>query len=337
MAIKVGINGFGRIGRSVFRQSLNNNDIEIVGINDLTDSKTLAHLLKYDSTHGVLNAEVTSDDEALYVNSKKINLFSEPNPSAIAWDSLGLDIIIECTGRFTKKDDAALHLKSGVKKVIISAPSPDAKTIVLGVNEDTLSDADDVVSNASCTTNCLAPIAKIIDDHFTISKGYITTTHAFTADQRLQDSPHKDLRRARSATDSIIPTKTGAATAVGKVLPNLNGKLDGIALRVPVSCGSIVDFVCEVEQTASAEQVNQAIHDSIKADNLEGIVAVADAPIVSKDIIGSTESAIVDSGLTSAKDNMVKLLIWYDNETAYSKRLIDLIGLVVLKSKPIFA
>ena len=336
MAIKVGINGFGRIGRSVFRQSLENNDIEIVGINDLTDPKTLAHLLKYDSTHGVLSAEVTSDDNALYVNSKKINLFSEPNPSAIAWGDLELDVIIECTGRFTKKEDAALHLNSGVKKVIISAPSPDAKTIVVGVNDDTLSGTDDVVSNASCTTNCLAPIAKIIDDHFTITKGYITTTHAFTADQRLQDSPHKDLRRARSATDAIIPTKTGAATAVGKVLPNLNGKLDGIALRVPVGCGSIVDFVCEVEQTVSAEQVNQAIHDSIKADKLEGIVAVTDAPIVSKDIIGSKESAIVDSGLTSAKDNMVKLLIWYDNETAYSKRLIDLVG-IVLKSKPIYA
>ena len=336
MAIKVGINGFGRIGRSVLRQSLENSDIEIVGINDLTDPKTLAHLLKYDSTHGVLSTEVTSDDNALYVNSKKINLFSEPNPNAIPWGDLELDVIIECTGRFTKKEDAALHLNSGVKKVIISAPSPDAKTIVVGVNDDTLSGTDDVVSNASCTTNCLAPIAKIIDDHFTITKGYITTTHAFTADQRLQDSPHKDLRRARSATDAIIPTKTGAATAVGKVLPNLNGKLDGIALRVPVGCGSIVDFVCEVEQTVSAEQVNQAIHDSIKADKLEGIVAVTDAPIVSKDIIGSTESAIVDSELTSAKDNMVKLLIWYDNETAYSKRLIDLVG-IVLKSKPIYA
>ena len=260
MKLRLGINGFGRIGRSVFRQLLDNENITIVGINDLTDPSTLSHLLKYDSTHGVLDAEVSAQESTLLVNKKSIHIFSEPNPKDIPWKDLDVNVVIESTGRFTQKEDAFSHIIAGAKKVIISAPSTDAKTIVIGVNEEILENKDYVVSNASCTTNCLAPIAKIIDQHFSIEKGYITSTHAFTSDQRLQDSPHKDLRRARSATNAIIPTKTGAASAVGKVLPKLNGKLDGIALRVPVSCGSIVDLVCEVKTSTTAIEVNKVIN-----------------------------------------------------------------------------
>jgi len=333
MKINLGINGFGRIGRSVFRQLLNNENIKIVGINDLTNPSTLAHLLKYDSTHGVLDAEVSVQKSTLLVNKKSIQIFSESNPKDIPWKDLDVDVVIESTGRFTQKEDAFSHIIAGAKKVIISAPSPDAKTIVIGVNEEMLEYEDDIVSNASCTTNCLAPIAKIIDQNFSIEKGYITTTHAFTADQRLQDSPHKDLRRARSATNAIIPTKTGAASAVGKVLPKLNGKLDGIALRVPVSCGSIVDLVCEVKISTTAIEVNKVIKNYINKNDLSSIISVCDDPIVSSDIIGKTESAIVDSALTSVNENIIKLLIWYDNESAYSKRLIDLAGLVSTKEK----
>ena len=328
MKLKLGINGFGRIGRSVFRQLLDNENIIIVGINDLTDPSTLAHLLKYDSTHGVLDADVSVQKSTLLVNKKSIHIFSKSKPKDIPWKALDVDIVIESTGRFTQKEDAFSHIIAGAKKVIISAPSPDAKTIVIGVNEEILDNKDYVVSNASCTTNCLAPIAKIIDDHFSIQKGYITTTHAFTADQKLQDSPHKDLRRARSATNAIIPTKTGAASAVGKVLPKLNGKLDGISLRVPVSCGSIVDLVCEVKTSTTAIEVNKLIKDYIVSNDLSTIVSICDDPIVSSDIIGKTESAIVDSALTSVNETIIKLLVWYDNETAYSKRLIDLAKLM---------
>ena len=328
MKLKLAINGFGRIGRSVFRQLLEHENIIIVGINDLTDSYTLAHLLKYDSTHGVLDADISANKSELLVNQKSIQIFSEPKPKNIPWRDLDVDVVIESTGRFTKKEDAFSHIIAGAKKVIISAPSPDAKTIVIGVNEEILDNQDFVISNASCTTNCLAPIAKIIDHHFNIEKGYITTTHAFTVDQQLLDSPHKDLRRARSATNSIIPTKTGAALAVGKVLPKLNGKLDGIALRVPVSCGSIVDLVCEVKNSTSVLEVNKVIKDYIINNDLSSIVSVCDDPIVSSDIIGTTKSAIVDSALTSVNKNIIKLLIWYDNETAYAKRLLDLAELV---------
>tara|TARA_B100001758_G_scaffold224454_1_gene215822 strand:- start:255 stop:1253 length:999 start_codon:yes stop_codon:yes gene_type:complete len=328
MQIRLGINGFGRIGRSVFRQLLDNKNITVVGINDLTDPITLAHLLKYDSTHGVLDTEVSIQESTLLVNKKKIEVFAEPNPKDIPWRDLNVDVVIESTGRFTQKEDAFSHIIAGAKKVIISAPSADAKTIVIGVNEETLDNKDYVVSNASCTTNCLAPIAKIIDQYFNIEKGFITTTHAFTADQRLLDSPHKDLRRARSATNAIIPTKTGAASAVGKVLPKLKGKLDGIALRVPVSCGSIVDLVCEVKNSTTAIEVNKVIRDYIINNDLSSIISVCDDSIVSSDIIGTTESAIIDAALTSVNENIIKLLIWYDNESAYSKRLIDLVELV---------
>lgn len=323
--IRIGINGFGRIGRSILRQALHDNRVKVVGINDLTNPKTLAHLLKYDSTHGVLNDSIAIEGSDLVINTESIKIFSEPQPREIPWDSLDVDVVLECTGRFTKKEDAFSHVIAGAKKVVISAPSIDAKTIVLGVNENTVEDNDYVLSNASCTTNCLAPIAKIIDHHFGIEKGYITTTHAFTADQRLQDAPHKDLRRARSAMNAIIPTKTGAASAVGKVLPNLNGKLDGIALRVPVNCGSIVDLVCNVKEETTVEEVHAAIESSIKENNLEGIVSTCEDPIVSNDIVGTTESVIVDKALTSVNKKMIKLLLWYDNESAYSQRLIDLV------------
>tara|TARA_B100001540_G_scaffold191609_1_gene168901 strand:- start:1807 stop:2823 length:1017 start_codon:yes stop_codon:yes gene_type:complete len=333
MKLKLGINGFGRIGRSVFRQLLENKNIIIVGINDLTDPSTLAHLLKYDSTHGVLSTDVSVEESTLLVNKKNIQIFSKQNPKDIPWKDLDVDVVIESTGMFTKKEDAFSHIIAGAKKVIISAPSPDAKTIVIGANEEILEHKDSIVSNASCTTNCLAPVAKIIDQHFSIEKGYMTTTHAFTADQRLQDSPHKDLRRARSATNAIIPTKTGAASAVGKVLPKLDGKLDGIALRVPVSCGSIVDLVCEVKKSTTAIEVNKVIKDYIINHDLSSIVSVCDDPIVSSDIVGKTESAIVDSALTSVNKKIIKLLVWYDNESAYSKRLIDLAELLIAKNK----
>ena len=333
MKLRLGINGFGRIGRSVFRHLLNNKNISIVGINDLTDTSTLAHLLKYDSTYGALDAHVSFQESKLFVDKQSIEIFSESNPKNIPWKDLDVDIVIESTGKFTKKEDAFSHIIAGAKKVIISAPSQDAKTIVIGVNEEKIEKNDYVISNASCTTNCLAPIAKIIDENFGIEKGYITTTHAFTADQRLQDSPHKDLRRARSATNAIIPTKTGAASAVGKVLPRLNGKLDGIALRVPVSCGSIIDLVCKVKTSTTSAEVNKTIKDYIVKNNLSSIIAVCDDPIVSSDIIGTTESAIVDSALTSVNQNIIKLLAWYDNESAYSKRLIDLAELVATSEK----
>ncbi len=333
MKLRLGINGFGRIGRSVFRQLLNNKNITIVGINDLTDTSTLAHLLKYDSIHGVLDSEVSTQDSTLIVNKKNIQIFSKPNPKDIPWKDLDVDVVIESTGRFTQKKDAFSHIIAGAKKVIISAPSPDAKTIVIGVNEEILENTDEVISNASCTTNCLAPVVKIIDQHFSILKGYMTTTHAFTADQNIQDSPHKDLRRARSATNSIIPTKTGAATAVGKVLPKLNGKIDGIALRVPVNCGSIIDLVCEIKTSTNATEINKVIKDYIINNDLSSIISVCDDPIVSADIIGTTESAIIDSALTSVNEKIIKLLIWYDNESAYSKRLIDLAELMIAIEK----
>jgi glyceraldehyde 3-phosphate dehydrogenase len=321
--IKVGINGFGRIGRSFFRQALESNNIEIVAINDLTDVATLAHLLKYDSTHGVLSNEVTTSKDSILVDGFSVPVFSKAQPQELPWGELNIDIVLESTGRFLKNEQALQHVIGGAKKVIISAPSSDAKTVVLGVNNEIISADDFVLSNASCTTNCLAPLVKVIDDHFKIKSGYITTTHAFTADQRLQDSPHKDLRRARSAMNSIIPTQTGAASAVGKVLPNLNGKLDGIALRVPVACGSITDFVCVTEKETTVEQVNGVLK-SASENGMAGILAVSYEPLVSIDIVGRKESSIVDAELTRVNGNLIKLVSWYDNETGYSSRLIDL-------------
>ena len=321
--IKVAINGFGRIGRNFFRQAQDSDTIEIVAINDLTDVKTLAHLLKYDSTHGVLASEVVPAEQEIVVDGTKIPVFSCPNPQDLPWTELEVDVVLESTGRFLKNEQALQHVIAGSKKVVISAPSPDAKTVVLGVNDEVITEEDFVFSNASCTTNCLAPMAKVINDNFGIKSGYITTTHAFTADQSLQDMPHKDLRRARSAINSIIPTKTGAASAVGKVLPSLNGKLDGIALRVPVACGSITDFVCVTEKETTKEEVNSLL-ESAANNGMKGILAVSSDPIVSIDIVGAKESSIIDSELTKVDGNLIKLVSWYDNESGYSARLIDL-------------
>ena len=325
--IKVAINGFGRIGRNFFRQALESNLLDVVAINDLTDVKTLAHLLKYDSTHGVLKNEISVKEHQIVVDSKAVPVFSCPNPQELSWGELNVDVVLESTGRFLKNEQALSHVIAGAKKVIISAPSPDAKTVVLGVNENVITNEDFVFSNASCTTNCLAPIAKIIDDNFGIKSGYITTTHAFTADQSLQDMPHKDLRRARSATNSIIPTKTGAASAVGKVMPNLNGKLDGIALRVPVACGSITDFVCIVNKETNSEEVNNLLQVASNS-YMKGILAISYEPLVSIDIVGRKESSIIDAELTKVDGNLIKLVSWYDNESGYSARLIDLCSVI---------
>jgi glyceraldehyde 3-phosphate dehydrogenase len=330
--IKVAINGFGRIGRSFFRQSLQSNDIEIVAINDLTDVKTLAHLLKYDSTHGVLPNYISCSGDSILVDSTEIPVYSCPNPQELPWKEVGVDVVLECTGRFLKNEQALQHVIAGAKKVIVSAPSPDAKTVVLGVNDDIITEDDFVFSNASCTTNCLAPLAKVLNDNFGIKSGYITTTHAFTADQSLQDMPHKDLRRARSAMNSIIPTKTGAASAVGKVLPQLNGKLDGIALRVPVACGSITDFVCVVDKETTRDEVNKVLQDAADGP-MKGILALSSDPLVSIDIVGRKESSIVDTELTKVDGNLVKLVSWYDNESGYSARLIDLCSRVLSLNK----
>ena len=328
--IKVAINGFGRIGRNFFRQALQSDKIEIVAINDLTDVKTLAHLLKYDSTHGILTNKVIPSSNNILVDSTEIPVYSCPNPQELPWKALDVDVVLESTGRFLKNEQALQHVIAGAKKVVISAPSPDAKTIVLGVNNEVISEDDFVFSNASCTTNCLAPMAKVINDNFSIKSGYITTTHAFTADQSLQDMPHKDLRRARSAMNSIIPTKTGAASAVGKVLPSLNGKLDGIALRVPVACGSITDFVCITERETSVEEVNNVLQ-SASNTSMHGIMSVSSEPLVSIDIVGRKESSIIDRELTKVDGNLIKLVSWYDNETGYSARLLDLCSIISIK------
>ena len=325
--IKVAINGFGRIGRGFFRLALQSDKVQVVALNDLTDIKTLTHLLKYDSTHGVLPHDISSNDNGIVIDGVEIPVFSEPIPQNLPWKNMDVDVVLESTGRFLKNEEALQHNIAGAKKVIISAPSPDAKTIVLGVNNEVLSEDDFVVSNASCTTNCLAPMAKVINDHFKIKTGYITTTHAFTADQRLQDSPHKDLRRARSAMNSIIPTKTGAASAVGKVLPELNGKLDGIALRVPVACGSITDFVCTTEKETTKEEVNRILEEAANGP-LKEILALSNEPLVSVDIVGRQESSIIDAELTKVDGNFIKLVSWYDNEIGYSSRLIDLCSLI---------
>ena len=321
--IKVAINGFGRIGRGFFRLALQTDNIQIVALNDLTDVKTLAHLLKYDSTHGVLANEISIKGNSIFVDRVEVPVFSQPNPQDLPWKDMEVDVVLESTGRFLKNEQALQHVIAGAKKVLISAPSPDAKTIVLGVNDELISSDDFVLSNASCTTNCLAPMAKVINDHFTIKSGYITTTHAFTADQRLQDSPHKDLRRARSAMNSIIPTQTGAASAVGKVLPELNGKLDGIALRVPVACGSITDFVCITEKATTVDEVNRVLQEAADS-SMKGILTVSHDPLVSIDIVGRQESSIIDAELTKVDGSFIKLVSWYDNEIGYSSRLIDL-------------
>ena len=324
--MKVAINGFGRIGRHAFKFLFNNPKVEVVAINDLTDNKTLAHLLKYDSIHGRYSGTVSYDENHLIINGKKILATAERNPADLPWAKLGVDVVLESTGFFTDKEKAMGHITAGAKKVVISAPGTgDIKTIVLGVNDSILDGTEQVLSNASCTTNCLAPMVKILDEAFGIESGFMTTIHAYTSDQSLQDATHKDLRRARAAAYSIIPTSTGAAKAVGLVLPHLNGKLNGNSMRVPIPDGSVTDFTCVLKKAASVEQINEAFKKASEGP-LKGIVEYTTDPIVSIDIVGNTHSCIFDSDLTMVIGNTAKVVGWYDNETGYSSRVADLIA-----------
>jgi len=333
MAVKIGINGFGRIGRNVFRAALKNPEIEVVAVNDLTDAKTLAHLLKYDSVHGTLDAEVSVNGNNLVVNGKEIIVKAERDPANLGWGELGVDIVVESTGRFTKRDDAAKHLEAGAKKVIISAPATNEDiTIVMGVNQDKYDPANHhVISNASCTTNCLAPFAKVLHEKFGIVRGMMTTVHAYTNDQQILDLPHKDLRRARAAAESIIPTSTGAAKAVALVLPELKGKLNGMAMRVPTPNVSVVDLVAELEKEVTVEEVNAALKAAAEGE-LKGILAYSEEPLVSRDYNGSTVSSTIDALSTMViEGSMVKVVSWYDNETGYSHRVVDLAAYIAAK------
>lgn len=327
--MKVAINGFGRIGRHSFKFLLDNPNIEVVAINDLTDNKTLAHLLKYDSIHGRFNGTVDYNETHLIINGKEILALSERNPTNLPWAKLGVDVVLESTGFFTDKEKAMGHIAAGARKVVISAPGTgDLKTIVLGVNEEILDGTEQVLSNASCTTNCLAPMVKILDENFGLVHGFMTTVHAYTADQNLHDAPHRDLRRARAAACSIIPTSTGAARAVELVLPNLKGKLNGTSMRVPVPDGSVTDFTCIVKRNVTVEEVNAAFKKEAEG-KLKGLLEYNTDSIVSVDIIGNTHSCILDSELTMVMGgNMVKVVGWYDNETGYSARVTDLINKV---------
>jgi glyceraldehyde 3-phosphate dehydrogenase len=329
LAVKIGINGFGRIGRNTFRAAMQNSDVEVVAVNDLTTADSLAHLLKYDSVHGVLPAQVTAESDAIVVDGERVKVSAERDPAQIPWSDLGADIVIESTGFFTNRDDAAKHFSGGAKKVIISAPakSPDV-TIVLGVNQDAYNAAEHkIISNASCTTNCLAPIAKVLLDNFGIAKGFMTTCHAYTNDQSILDLFHKDMRRARAAAMSIIPTSTGAAKAIGEVIPAIKGRLDGLALRVPVPDGSIVDLVVEVEKSADIDSVNAAMRAAAEGP-MKGILEYTEDPIVGIDVVGNSHSAVFDAQSTMVNGNMVKVLAWYDNEWAYSARLVDLVNYI---------
>jgi len=324
--IRVAINGFGRIGRMAFRVMSQRNDIEVVAINDLTDNKTLAHLLKFDSVHGKFNGTVEYTADALIVNGKSIAALAERNPAALPWGAMNVDVVLESTGRFTDVESAGQHMTAGAKKVVISAPATgEMKTIVLGVNDNTLDGTETIVSNASCTTNCLAPMVKILDDLCGIENGFMTTIHAYTSDQNLQDAPHKDLRRARAAAYSIIPTSTGAAKAVGLVMPHLNGKLNGNAMRVPIPDGSVTDFTCNVRNVKSKEEINAAFK-AASESYMKGILEFSTDPLVSIDIVGNSHSCIFDSDLTMVIGNTVKVVGWYDNEAGYSNRIVDLMA-----------
>ncbi|WP_205699066.1 type I glyceraldehyde-3-phosphate dehydrogenase [Conexibacter sp. SYSU D00693] len=333
MPVRVGINGFGRIGRNVLRAALAKDaDIDWVAVNDLTDAKTLAHLLKYDSILGPLDREVEVTGDGLRVGDDEIKVLAERDPGALPWGDLGVDVVIESTGFFTKRDDAAKHLDAGAKKVVISAPAKGEDiTVVLGVNFDQYDkDAHHVISNASCTTNCLAPFAKVVNDAVGIKHGLMTTIHAYTADQRLQDAPHSDLRRARAAAVNLVPTSTGAAKAVGLVLPELNGKLHGFAVRAPVPTGSVVDLTFEAERETSVEEVNEAFRSKADQGDLAGILKYTEDPIVSSDIVTDPFSSIVDGELTAVLDGtLVKVVSWYDNEWGYSNRVVDLVQKVL--------
>lgn len=324
MGKRIAINGFGRIGRLTLRNLLSHKDVEIVAINDLTDNATLAHLFKHDSVHGKYPGEVSADANYIYIDGRKIDGLSEKDPAKLPWGAMNVDVVLECTGRFVGADDAGMHLTAGAKRVIISAPAKgDIPTVVLGVNEEIIDPSHKIYSNASCTTNCLAPMVKVLDDAFGIEKGYMTTVHAYTSDQRIQDAPHSDLRRARTAAVNIIPTSTGAAKAVGLVLPHLKGKLDGGAMRVPVADGSITDFTVILKNPATADEINAAMKAAAEGP-LKGVLEYSTAPLVSTDILGNPHSCIFDSELTKASGTMAKVVGWYDNEAGYSARLSDL-------------
>ena len=324
---KIAINGFGRIGRPSFKIAFEKESLEIVAINDLTDLKTAAHLLKYDSLYGQYDKEVTIDEEKseLIVDGTPIKYFNEPDPSKLPWSDLGVDIVLECTGVFEDRESSEKHIHAGAKKVILSAPPKgNIPVYLIGVNEHEYNaEKDNVISNGSCTTNCLAPMVKVLDQKFGVERGFMTTTHSYTNDQRLQDLPHKDLRRARAAALNIIPTTTGAAKTIGKVLKNLDGKLDGISLRVPTPVVSIVDFICTVKKTPTIEDINNAFKEASQ-NELRGIMTVEEAPLVSMDFKGNTSSAIVDLSLTMANENLVKVVGWYDNEWGYANRLVEM-------------
>jgi len=325
--VKVAINGFGRIGRPTLRRILDNHsDLEVAAINDLTDTKILAYLLKYDSLYGIYDKTVSSTEDSLTVGDKKIKVFSEKDPKNLPWKNLGIDIVLECSGAFTEIEGAKQHLEAGSKKVIISAPSKSKEipTFVIGVNEEKYdSNKDNVISMASCTTNCLAPVAKVLNDNFKILRGFMTTSHSYTNDQRILDLPHKDLRRARAAAINIIPTSTGAASAIGRVIPELEGKLDGIAFRVPTPAVSVLDLICLVDKKTIAEEVNYIFKKASQQKTFQGILGIEDAQLVSSDYKGNSFSAIVDAGLTMVKDNLIKVVVWYDNEWAYACRLAE--------------
>ncbi len=324
--MKVAINGFGRIGRISLRALLAKNEVEVVAINDLTDTATLAHLLKYDSIHGNFKGEISHDAENLIINNKKIPVYAIKNPAELPWGKLEIDVVLESTGFFADRVKAEAHIQAGAKKVIISAPATgDLKTIVLGVNDDTLDGTETIISNASCTTNCLAPMVKVLEDNFGIESGFMQTIHAYTADQRLQDAPHSDLRRARAAALSIIPTSTGAAKALGLVIPSVKGKLNGASLRVPVPAGSITDFTGVLTKPATKEEINAAFKKAATEGSLKGYLQYTEDPIVSADIVGNTHSCIFDSELTLVLGNTIKIMGWYDNESGYSNRIADLI------------
>jgi glyceraldehyde 3-phosphate dehydrogenase len=326
MAVKIGINGFGRIGRNVFRAALKNPNVDVVAVNDLTDANMLAHLLKYDTVHGKLDAEVTVDGNNLVVEGKTIQVTAERDPAKLSWGEQGVDIVVESTGFFTKRSDAAKHLEAGAKKVIISAPASDEDiTIVMGVNEDKYDAAShDVISNASCTTNCLAPFAKVLNDKFGIKRGMMTTVHSYTNDQQILDLPHKDYRRARAAAENIIPTTTGAAKAVSLVLPELKGKLNGGAMRVPTPNVSLVDLVAELEKEVTVDEVNAALQAAAEGE-LNGILGYSEEPLVSGDYNGNINSSTIDALSTMVMEgSMVKVISWYDNESGYSNRVVDL-------------
>ena len=328
MAIKIGINGFGRIGRLVFRSILErgDTDFDVVAVNDLTDAATLAHLFKFDSVHGRFPGEVSVDGDSLVINGDRFKVLSERDPSQLPWGDLGVDVVVESTGFFRTREKAAMHIQAGARKVVISAPASgevDA-TVVLGVNDDVLTGSEEVVSNASCTTNCLAPMVKVLDDAFGVEQGFMTTIHAYTSDQRLQDAPHKDLRRARAAATSIIPTTTGAAKAVGLVLPHLSGKLNGFAMRVPIPDGSITDLTAVLRDAPSVEEIN-AVFQAAANGAMSGILEYSTDPLVSADIIHNAHSCVFDSQLTMADGNLVKVVGWYDNEWGYASRTVDIV------------